>query len=100
MELRGDTLYVVRNFLNQVAAFGLGAQLKSADLLDVITSPNLDIPTTTAFQAGALWTVNARFSTPPTPDTEYQIVRLPATAIGGSKLGARPRSSVDRARPS
>lgn len=77
MELRGGRLYVVRNFLNQVAVFRLGPRLASAELLGVITSVDLDIPTTAAMQAGRLWAVNARFTTPPTPDTEYDIVRLP-----------------------
>lgn len=77
LELRGDSLYVVRNFLNEVAMLGLGPQLASAELIGVITSPDLDIPTTAALQAGRLWAVNARFTTPPTPDTEYDIVRLP-----------------------
>jgi hypothetical protein len=78
MELSGSTLYVVRNFLNEVDVFQLGSGLDSAKLLGVVTSPNLDIPTTAAFSAGRLWAVNARFTTPPTPDTEYDIVRLPA----------------------
>jgi hypothetical protein len=36
------------------------------------------VPTTAAFQAGRLWAVNAQFGTPPTPDTQYWITRLPA----------------------
>ncbi|MDQ3937879.1 MAG: PQQ-like beta-propeller repeat protein [Chloroflexota bacterium] len=77
LELRGSILYVVRNFLNQVAAFRLGAKLESADLLGSITSSDLDIPTTATVAAGRLWAVNARFTTPPTPDTDYWITRLP-----------------------
>ena len=79
LELRGSTLYVVRNFFNQVAVLRLGAGLESADLLGVITSPELDIPATVAFSAGRLWAANARFTTPPTADTEYWVTRLPAT---------------------
>ena len=79
LELRGGTLYVVRNFLNQVDVFRLGAKLESASLLGSITSSELDIPTTAAFVAGKLWAVNARFTTPPTPDTEYWITRLPTS---------------------
>ncbi len=78
MELRGSTLYVVRTFLNEVAVFRLGARLASAQLRGVLTSPELDIPTSAAFQAGRLWAVNARFTTPPTEDTEYDIVQLSA----------------------
>ena len=77
LELRGGTLYVVRNFLNQVDVFRLGPKLESASLLGSITSADLDIPTTAAFAAGRLWAVNARFTTPPTPDTAYWITKLP-----------------------
>jgi hypothetical protein len=79
LELRGGTLYVVRNFLNQVDVFRLGAKLESASLLGLITSADLDIPTTAAFAAGRLWAVNARFTTPPEPDTDYWITRLPTS---------------------
>jgi hypothetical protein len=78
LELRGSTLYVVRNQLNQVAVFRLGARLAKARLKGTITRPGLDVPTTVAFQAGRLWTVNARFNTPVTPTTEYWISRLPS----------------------
>ncbi len=78
LELRGHTLYVVRNQLNQVAMFRLGPRLARARLKGTITSPDLAVPTTIAFQAGRLWAVNARFGTPVTPTTEYWITRLPA----------------------
>ena len=78
LELHGRTLYVVRNQLNQVDVFKLGARLATARFRGTITSPHLDIPTTVAFQAGRLWAVNARFSTPVTPTTPYWITRLPA----------------------
>jgi hypothetical protein len=35
------------------------------------------VPTTVDDFAGALYLVNARFNTPPTPDTTYSIVRVP-----------------------
>lgn len=78
LELRGLTLYVVRNQLNQVGVFELGERLATARLRGAITSPDLDVPTTVAFQAGRLWAVNARFGTPPTSTTPYWITRLPA----------------------
>lgn len=77
LELHGKTLYVVRNQLNQVDVLRLGARLATARLRGTITSPNLDVPTTIAYQAGRLWAVNARFGTPVTPTTEYWITRLP-----------------------
>jgi streptogramin lyase len=76
LELRGSTLFVVRNQLNQLAVLRLADDLSSARLVRTITSPDLAIPTTTAFVAGRLWTVNARFDTPATPDTAYWLTRL------------------------
>ncbi len=80
LELRGSTLYVVRNNANAlteeaVLVHRLGAGLRSARLLGVLTSPSLDVSTTATLAAGRLWVVNARFgaSTP-----EYWITRLPA----------------------
>ena len=37
----------------------------------------LSVPTTATVSRGALWVVNARFGTPPTPTTDYWITRLP-----------------------
>ena len=76
LELRGDTLYVVRNFNNLVAVFSLGGGLRSAALVGEITG-DTDVPTTATLSLGALWVVNARFSTPPELDTRYWITRLP-----------------------
>ena len=75
LELRGSTLYVVRNRLNQVAVFKLRAGLTSARLVGTISAAGLDVPTTVAFQAGRLWAVNARFGT--ATDNKYWITRLP-----------------------
>jgi hypothetical protein len=77
LELRGNTLYVVGGGL--VTVVRLGAGLASGVVLGVITDPGepnnplLDVPTTATVAAGRLWVVNARFTTPPTPDTEYWI---------------------------
>jgi hypothetical protein len=77
MEVIGPWLFVVRNQLNEVAVLRLGHWLKSARVVKTLTSPDLDVPTTLALRAGRLWVVNARFSTPPTPTTEYWLTRLP-----------------------
>lgn len=74
--LRGKTLFVVQNQLNQVAAVELSKDLASGEITQVITDPNFDIPTTVASFGNALYVVNARFNVPPTPDTEYNIVRV------------------------
>ncbi len=72
--LVGNKLYVVRNFLNLIDVWQIsGTRLEKVDTL---TSPTFDIPTTVAFAGGALWAVNARFTTPPTPDTPYWISQL------------------------
>ena len=42
----------------------------------LLTDSDLDVPTTIARKGGFLWAVNARFTTPPTPDTEYDVVRV------------------------
>lgn len=76
LELRGATLYVVRNQLREVAVLRLRGDLASAQLVDTLRSDQLDVPTTVAFAGGRLWAVNARFGTPVTPTTEYWITRL------------------------
>jgi len=74
--LEGKTLYVVQNFLNQIAVVELEPGLFSGEVVGTLTDPDFDIPTTVAGFGNALYAVNARFSTPPTPETEYDVVRL------------------------
>lgn len=74
--LEGRTLYVVQNALNQISVVELGPDLTTGSVVDVLTSPNFDVPSTAASFGNALYAVNARFGTPPTPDTEYDIVRV------------------------
>jgi len=74
--LAGRKLYVVQNFLNRVAVVRLGGGLTEGRVVAHITDTDLDIPTTIARQGRRLYVVNARFTTPPTPDTEYQVVQL------------------------
>lgn len=73
---RGNTLYVVRNQLNQIAVIRLGRSYLSGTLTDTITDPNFQVPTTVAAFGPFLYAVNARFGTPPTPDTTYTVVRV------------------------
>ena len=79
LEFRGRTLYVVRNQINTVAVLKVGHGLRKAKLVGEITAEAgvLSVPTTATTSLGALWVVNARFGTPPTPDTPYWITRLP-----------------------
>lgn len=73
---QGNTLYVVRNFLNQVAVVELAADLSSGMIVDTITDAAFRIPTTADVIGNYLYVVNARFDVTPMPDTEYEIVRV------------------------
>jgi hypothetical protein len=42
----------------------------------VLTSPDFDVPTTVARFDGRLYLPNARFTTPPTPETTYTAVAV------------------------
>lgn len=75
--LQGKTLYVVQNFLNQIAVVRLNSDFSAGTVERTITSTSFDIPTTIARFGNALYAVNARFDVTPTPDTEYNVVRLP-----------------------
>lgn len=75
--LSGYTLYVVQNFLNQVSVVQLAPNLASGEIVQVITHPMFDIPTTAAKFGSRIYVVNARFTTPPTPTTDYWVVQLP-----------------------
>ena len=74
--LRGKTLYVVRNQLNQIAVLSMSPHYLSATLVDTLTDPDFDVPTTLAAHGTELYAVNARFGTEPTPETGYDIVKV------------------------
>jgi sugar lactone lactonase YvrE len=74
--LHGHTLYVVRNQNNEIAVLRLSHDFTSGKLVRTITDPGFDVPTTIAEKGNRLYAVNARFSTPPTPDTPYTIVQV------------------------
>ena len=75
--LDGKTLYVVQNRLNQIAVIELETDLSAGIIVDLITSPgNFDVPTTIDEFGKWLYAVNARFTTPPTPDTTYTVVQV------------------------
>ena len=74
--LQGKTLYVVQNQLNQIAVVELNSDLTEGTIVDTITSSSFRVPTTIARFGNSLYAVNARFGTPPTPDTEYEVVRV------------------------
>lgn len=72
----GTTLYVVQNQSNAVAVVQLSPDGTSGTVVDRITDPDFDVPTTVARFGNSLFLPNARFGTPPTPDTEYSVVRV------------------------
>jgi hypothetical protein len=69
--LSNRTLYVVQNRLNKIAVLDLNSSGSTGRLVREITSTDFDIPTTAAFYGSRIYLPNARFSTPPTPTTEY-----------------------------
>ncbi len=74
--LQGKTLYVVQNQFNQIAVIKLNSDFSAGTIQQTITSPLFRVPTTIARFGSSLYAVNARFDTPPTPDTEYEVVRV------------------------
>ena len=74
--LDGRRLYVVQNFFNRIAVVRLAPGLETGRVVGHITDPDLDIPTTIAEHGTRLYAVNARFTTPPTPDAEYHVVQV------------------------
>ena len=85
--LKGNTLFVVQNQLEQIAVLKLNPDGTAGTLKRTITSPQdsagndlFDVPTTVARFGSRLYLPNARFSTPPTPTTTYTVVQVPANA--------------------
>ena len=74
--VRGNTLYVVQGGLNQVSVIKLDADGTSGVLVDTLTSTEFDVPTTVAAFGNSLYLPNARFTTPPQPDTAYWVTRI------------------------
>jgi len=74
--LEGKTLYVMQNRLNQISAVRLDATLKTGSVTKVITDPAFRVPTTIARFGKWIYAVNARFGTPGTPDTDYDVVQV------------------------
>jgi sugar lactone lactonase YvrE len=74
--LKGRTLYVVQNQDNKIAVIHLKHGLRRGEIKRYLTDSDFDVPTTIASKGGFLWAVNARFTTPPTPTTTYDVVRV------------------------
>lgn len=76
--LQGRTLYVVQNRLNTVAVLQLDRTGDTATVVARLTDERFDVPTTVAALGDRLYLPNARFTTPPEPTTEYQVVAIRA----------------------
>jgi sugar lactone lactonase YvrE len=74
--LDGRSLYVVQNFLNQIAEIRLSRDLSSGRLVDTLRHDDLDVPTTIDDRGRRLYAVNARFMTPAAADTKYWVTQL------------------------
>jgi hypothetical protein len=74
--LRGDQLWAVQNFSNQISRIELSGDLSSGELEDVITSRHFNVPATAALFGNTLAAVNAQFTTP--EDTRFEVVLVPA----------------------
>jgi sugar lactone lactonase YvrE len=82
--LHGKTVYVVQNFLNQVAVVLLDPSFASGTLVDTITSDLFQVPTTAATFGNSLYLVNARFDAAfppflggdPEAGLSYDVVRV------------------------
>lgn len=74
--VEGRTLYVVQNRLNLVGVVELAADGLSGEYVDQLKNPAFDVPTTIASYGNSLYLPNARFGTPPGPETEYSANRV------------------------
>ena len=74
--LVGRTLYAVVGSLNQITELRLSHDLTTARVTDEITDDDFDVPTTVARKGRNLYAVNAKFGTPPTPTTPYEVVKV------------------------
>jgi sugar lactone lactonase YvrE len=81
--LHGRTLYVVQNFLNEIAVVHLDPGFATGTVAGTITSEDFRIPTTVARFGGSLYAVNARFDQAFPPlfgaepqNLDYDVVRV------------------------
>jgi sugar lactone lactonase YvrE len=82
--LHGRTLYVVQNFINQVAVVQLDPSLGTGAIVDTLSSGLFQVPTTAATFGSSLYLVNARFDAEfppflggdPEAGLSYDVVRI------------------------
>jgi sugar lactone lactonase YvrE len=76
LHLDGRTLYVVQNRSNSVAVIRLNRRMTEGTVTMEITDTDFDVPTTIDEFGKRLYAVNARFTTPPTPATDYWVAQF------------------------
>ncbi|TDB86431.1 superoxide dismutase [Actinomadura sp. 7K534] len=74
--LEGRTLYAVQNRFNTVAVVELNGKATEGRVVRRLTDPRFDVPTTVARSGPKLYLPNARFTTPPTPETPYDVIAI------------------------
>ncbi len=83
---KGRKLFVVENQddadpaapgVGVISVVKLSRDLGRGVIARTITDPRFDVPTTIARSSGSNYVVNAKFGTPPTPTTPYEVVRVP-----------------------
>jgi hypothetical protein len=77
--VQGSTVYVVNGFATDaIAVVELGAGARTGAVVGRLRDSDLDRPATAFLSAGALYAVNARFTSvpDPTPTTPYDLVRV------------------------
>ena len=75
--LRGRTLYIAQNFPNLIAVVRLDSDVETGQVEQRISDPRFDIPSSVIVSGDAVYALNARFSTPVTPDKPYDLVGVP-----------------------
>lgn len=80
--LEGRTLYAVENRSNTIAVITLDHAGTKGTVERRITDPRFDVPATLAAFGGRLYLPNARFDTPPEPNTPYSAVAVDRATTG------------------
>lgn len=83
--LKKGVLSVVQNRLNQIAQVRLSKDLLTGRVVRTLTDPDFQVPTTVAHVQGRLYAVNARFGTPATPETRYDVVKVDGSSKKATK---------------
>ncbi len=73
----GRTLYAVQNQLNTLAVLTLAHDGSSATVVQRVTDPRFDVPTTVARSGDRLYLPNARFGIPAPETASYEVISIP-----------------------